>query len=221
MNNSTTKLHTRTVAGSGSYGRLGNLEPNDQLFLEPVELLAGDQTTSIAAGNSFTLALTKDGILHSWGRNDKGQLGTGGGMMVDMYSLSAIPTPIEGQLENRTIVKMAAGHSHAAAITDRGELFQWGMNRFLEPELVTTLLHTKCVDVVCGENYTMILDEEGRLYSFGKGKTGVLGQASTKTMNQPTLVEGLVDHKVVHMSAGLTHFACLVQDSEESVEAVA
>ena len=166
------------IAGSGSYGRLGNLESTDQLFLDPVELLAGEIVKQIAGGNSFTLALTNDGVVHGFGRNDKGnestdaiwrifllfssaclpcdstvsfhvlprhagQLGTGGGMMVDMYAMSSLPTPIEGQLENRTVAKIGTGHSHSACITNRGELFIWGMNRYLEPELVTSLLHTK------------------------------------------------------------------------------
>ena len=131
------------IAGSGAYGRLGNLETTDQLFLEPVELLAGAFVTQIACGHSFTLALTNDGIVHSFGKNDKGQLGTGGGMMVDMYAMSSLPTPIEGQLENRTVVKIGAGHSHSACITDKGELFIWGMNLYLEPTLVSSITRVR------------------------------------------------------------------------------
>lgn len=63
--------------------------------------------------------------------------------MVDMYAMSNLPAPIEGQLENRNVTKIAAGHSHSACVTDRGELFMWGMQRHLEPELMTTLLDTK------------------------------------------------------------------------------
>jgi alpha-tubulin suppressor-like RCC1 family protein len=58
--------------GAGSYGRLGNFETVDQLFLEPVELLVSG-VNQIAAGKSFTLAL-KDGLVHGWGRNHKGQV---------------------------------------------------------------------------------------------------------------------------------------------------
>lgn len=61
------------TAGAGSYGRLGNFESNDQLFLEPVELLATG-VVQITGGKAFTLALTKDGLVQGWGRNDKGQV---------------------------------------------------------------------------------------------------------------------------------------------------
>lgn len=61
------------TAGSGSYGRLGNFETTDQLYLEPVELLPTG-VIQIAGGKAFTLALTKDGLVQGWGRNDKGQV---------------------------------------------------------------------------------------------------------------------------------------------------
>ncbi len=65
------------TCGSGSYGRLGNMETMDQLYLEPVEMIAGDDVVQIAGGFAFSLALNKGGIIHAWGRNNEGQLGTG------------------------------------------------------------------------------------------------------------------------------------------------
>eukprot|EP00586_Coscinodiscus_wailesii_P021781 CAMPEP_0172520526 /NCGR_PEP_ID=MMETSP1066-20121228/292060_1 /TAXON_ID=671091 /ORGANISM="Coscinodiscus wailesii, Strain CCMP2513" /LENGTH=329 /DNA_ID=CAMNT_0013303307 /DNA_START=245 /DNA_END=1232 /DNA_ORIENTATION=+ len=49
------------TAGAGSYGRLGNLESTDQLYLEPVEMLAGEVVVSVASGANFSLALTEEG----------------------------------------------------------------------------------------------------------------------------------------------------------------
>ena len=79
----------------------------------------------------------------------------------------------------------------------------------LEPKLETTLLHTRIVDVACGQNYTLALDESGRVYSMGKGsKMGVLGLASVRASAYPILVEGIPeDEKVVSMSCGWTHVA--------------
>ena len=204
------------TTGSGAYGRLGNLETADQLYLEPVELLGGEEVSQICSGLAFSLALTKDGIIHGWGRNDKGQLGVGASLSVDVYAMSALPSPIEGQLEGRTVEKIAAGHSHAAAITDDGELFMWGSGLYLEPQLFPNLLHTEVIDISCGQDYTAALTKEGELYTFGKGKTGVLGLASLKKANQPTLVEGLKGKVVVDISAGWKHFACLVECKDTS-----
>ena len=84
-----------------------------------------------------------------------------------------------------------------------------------EPKLESTLLHTKIVDVACGQNYTLALDEEGRVYSMGTGKTGVLGLASTKSSAFPVLVEGIPEEeRVVKMSCGRSHVACLTELKE-------
>jgi len=80
----------------------------------------------------------------------------------------------------------------------------------------TLLVILQCIDVACGQNYTLILTEDGQLYSMGKGKTGVLGHANTSNLNEPELVEGLLDKKVVKMSAGYTHCAVLVEDDESN-----
>jgi alpha-tubulin suppressor-like RCC1 family protein len=201
------------VAGSGGYGRCGNLDPVDQLFLEPVELLAGEtDICQIAGGKDYSLALTKnDGIIFAWGRNHKGQCGSGSGLSVEMYAMESMPVAVEGLLEGRKVVKMAGGQSHAAALTDKGELFTWGAGISVQPELVTALGHTKIVDVACGEDFTIALDHEGKVYSFGKGKTGVLGLASEKKANEPTLVEGMLGRKVKKISASWKHVACLAE----------
>lgn len=82
------------------------------------------------------------------------------------------------------------------------------MSATLEPKLETSLQHTKIVDVACGEYYTLALDHEGRIYSLGKGKTGVLGLASTKSTSFPIRIEGIPeDEQVVSMSCGWKHVA--------------
>jgi alpha-tubulin suppressor-like RCC1 family protein len=200
------------TTGSSSYGRLGNGETSvDQLFLEPVEILrTADQ---IAGGKSFTLALA-EGVIYGWGRNHKGQLGTGFGMAVDMYSMEQVPYLLDAdELLNRTVTKVAAGNNHAACITENGELFTWGSSLFLEPVRVPEVLHTKIIDIECGNDYTMALSEDHQIYVWGAGKTGVLGLGSnTKNLNQAQLIHGLTDHRVVSMSAGWAHAACLVED---------
>jgi len=200
------------TCGSGAYGRLGNLETLDQLYLEPVEMMGGEDVVQIAGGFAFSLALNAEGIIHAWGRNNEGQLGTGMGLAVDMYAMESLPCPVEGDLDGRKVVRIAAGSTHAAAVTDHGELFTWGMNTTHQPKLETTLLHAKIVDVACGKNYTLALDSEGRLYSMGKGKTGVLGLASNKSASYPILVEGIpADQRVVSMSCGWAHVACVTE----------
>lgn len=212
---STTVLTTEgevLTTGASSYGRLGNGETTeDQLYLDTVEIL--QEATQIAGGHSSTLALTREGVIYGWGRNQMGQLGTGFGMAVDMYSMEQIPTPIDGdELINRTVTKIAAGHSHAACITSSGELFWWGKSLNLEPVRVAEVLHTKIIDVACGQDYTMALSEDHHIYVWGSGKTGVLGVGpNTKNLNQAQMIKSLTEMEVMFISAGWIHAACMTK----------
>lgn len=206
------------TTGAANYGRLGNGETSeDSLFFDAVEILPSETITQIAGGESFTLALTKEGIVYGWGKNAKGQLGTGFGMAVDMYAMEDVPTPIEGdELLNRTVTKIAAGTNHSACVTSSGELFWWGVNLHLEPVRVSEVLHTKIVDVACGLDYTLALSEDGDVYSWGAGKTGVLGVGSdTKTLHQAQRIRKFNDKSpknFLSMSAGSSLAACLVDE---------
>ena len=45
-----------------------------------------------------------------------------------------------------------------------------------EPGRVDSLLHTKIIQIACGQDYTLLLDHNGNLYSHGVGsKTDGLG----------------------------------------------
>lgn len=60
--------------GNGEYGRCGNGK-RKQMSPEPVELLTSKMAVSVAAGSQHSLALTADGVVYAWGKNDAGQLG--------------------------------------------------------------------------------------------------------------------------------------------------
>jgi len=203
------------TTGAGTYGRLGNLELNDQHYFEPVELLGPkDNIKQIETGKDYTLVATEDGIVHAFGQNNKGQCGTGTGLSVEMYAMEPIPIPIEGLLEGRNVVKVAAGYTHAAAITDKGELFIWGQGYSLLPEQIMTMGNCHVVDVVCGKNYTMVKSKEGSIYTVGTGKNGVLGLGpNTKNAKVPMEVESLRGKDVIGMSAGWNHVGVWVNEN--------
>ncbi len=50
---------------------------------------------SIVAGNSFTLALTTEGEIFGWGRDDSGQIGVGSGLL-NVNKMESLPTQISG-----------------------------------------------------------------------------------------------------------------------------
>lgn len=64
--------------GSGEYGRLGTGGSGDESEPVVVDWFADEKIklAQVACGHAFTLALTVDGVVFAWGRNDQGQCGT-------------------------------------------------------------------------------------------------------------------------------------------------
>ncbi|MCM1295859.1 MAG: hypothetical protein NC311_09985, partial [Muribaculaceae bacterium] len=90
----------------------------------------------VVAGDHFTLALDDHGQVWSWGRNEKGQTGTGtpGANVTVPKQVMGFSTSSQ-QLENLHtpykldgVVKIAAGDRHAVALTAGGAVYTWGDN---------------------------------------------------------------------------------------------
>lgn len=58
-------------------------------------MLHSTDIVQIASGHAFNLVLTKEGKVFCWGRNEQGQLGLGGGISMDVYSMEAVPLIVE------------------------------------------------------------------------------------------------------------------------------
>mmetsp|Transcript_1709 Transcript_1709/g.2533 ORF Transcript_1709/g.2533 Transcript_1709/m.2533 type:complete len:420 (+) Transcript_1709:81-1340(+) len=209
-----TRDHEVYVCGESEYGRLGTGSLGDALIPEPLDIfedLGVAEIRRLSVGQAFTLAACADGRVYGWGRNDQGQLGLGGGLQMDVYNMEEVPTLVEA-LEGERVVEVACGKHHAAAVTDGGQLYMWGMKRVLEPQLMTELSDIHVKKAYCGDNFTYALSDKGHLYSFGKGGSRSLGHGDKKTYPQPTLVEAMKDKKVISMSCGHRHVAALVDD---------
>jgi len=208
------------TAGAGTFGRLGNPEPVDLLHLAPVEYLHTQSTdspfTTVAAGSAFSLALNASGEVFSYGKNDKGQLGHGGGMSMDMYAMESLPTLIETfSLQNVRIVDVSAGYDHSAAVSEEGEVYIWGgKSGFLEPDKVSGLQGIQIVSVQCGYNFTVCCDVEGRLYTMSHGggtggvKVGATGDGKGKGGVDPIRMR--IEGKVTQYSVGWRHVLAVV-----------
>ena len=214
------------ACGSGSYGRLGSPEPNDVLDYSPIDYLTSQATGAtwkkVSVGSDFSLALDGDGNVYGYGKNDKGQIGQGGGMSMDMYAVEPLPTVVEYfSLANKKITDISAGYNHAAAVTDEGELYCWGgRSGFFEPELVTGLLGIDIVEVQCGNNFTVAVDAAGLLYTLSHGgtaggvKAGACGGGDGKGGVDPRIIQ--LGGRVKELSVGWTHVAALVDDGPEN-----
>ncbi|XP_043268857.1 E3 ubiquitin-protein ligase HERC2 [Venturia canescens] len=116
--------------GLGTRGQLGHCDLEDSDEPKLVEALAGLKVSQISAAGWCSAAVVEEGDLYVWGWNNEGQLGLG-----DDQKVVAVPTVVdfkdecEETLELR-IVKVQCTSSFVICLTDNGELWGCGSNKY-------------------------------------------------------------------------------------------
>jgi len=210
--------------GVGEYGRLGTGSTTDSLIPQSLEPLAHEDIVAIAAGSSHSLALTANGQLYSWGRNDMGQLGQPDSSL-DIYSMEEFPKLIDTPvIKNVKIKQISATKGRSAAITECGHLLIWGSKLSHVPIMFEAKAFggLKAIKVSCGgkpsSHVTAVITEDHKLWTFGDSSSGMLGKASGSILPKaaskqamPEKVHALEDKTVSDVFAGPgQHIMCLV-----------
>ncbi|KAK3144729.1 hypothetical protein QOZ80_4AG0317040 [Eleusine coracana subsp. coracana] len=204
--------------GWGDFGRLGHGNSSDVFTPQPVKALQGLKIKQIACGDSHCLAVTMDGEVHSWGRNQNGQLGLG------TTEDSLLPQKIQA-FEGICVKMIAAGAEHTAAVTEDGDLYGWGWGRYGNlglgdrndrpvPEKVSVVEGEKMVLIACGWRHTITVSSSGSLYTYGWSKYGQLGHGDFEDHLVPYKVEALKDSTISQISGGWRHTMALTSEGK-------
>lgn len=130
-----------------------------------------------------SVIVTEDGQTMTFGRNDKGQLGLGD------TNTRVTPEFVEG-LKGLDIVSAACGRSHTLFLTSEGVVYSCGDNKMgqcgtnqMSVHQINTPVRVafggkRVIKMACGAEFSMIVDEDGKLYSFGHPEYGQLGHNS-------------------------------------------
>ena len=226
--------------GFGKYGQLGTGQSVGSETPQLIKLPPNATPMKIACGAHFTAVLcnfTKKGgaanklcrvFTCGWGKY--GRLGTGSEEDRNLPTEILIESGID-------VSEIAAGHWHACCITTDGSLYSWGYNKShgvlglagvadskLDggvgkpmptfepiPRKIPTP-HIRFKSVACGYNFTYAISADGKCFSWGCGKHGVLGHGDTSDCPQPSLVDGVKDKSFKQISCGYSH-AALVEVS--------
>jgi alpha-tubulin suppressor-like RCC1 family protein len=116
-----------------------------------------------------------------------------------------------------------------AAVTQNGDVYIWGDNshkqigtgigalnetiRF-KPYLLNQSLYFmkhKITQVECGKYFTLALDDNGSVYSWGESNHGELGHGSRVNVQKPSLIRN-ISHKVKQIACGHHHSVALSHD---------
>lgn len=187
--------------GVGKRGQLGHGKRQDErLPAKRLTALVSSPShkiriVQIAAGGGLvrvahSLLLTNFGRVLSFGTGQYGALGHGYSAAKQLPDYLR-PAYIEA-LNSVVCVTVAAGELHSAAVTSDGDVYTWGdgfcgqlghgdKRPQLTPKQVETGgLEDECVAMIaCGSRHTMVVTEEGEVWSWGLGHFGVLGRSFT------------------------------------------
>ena len=225
--------------GWNTYGQLGNASNTDSnvpVLATATGALAGKSikpgSGGVSGGDEHACAVTTDGVAVCWGRNDKGQLGTGN--KTDSNAPVAVDTSASSALSGKTVASVRVGDDHSCAVTTDGIGVCWGNNTYgqlgdgtttqrLYPTLVDTspasALNTKTVAwMSSGGSTTCAAATDGTTTAcWGRNTRGQVGDGTKTQRDYPTLVDtssgsALSGKLVAAVSVGYQHTCALTSE---------
>ena len=161
------------------------------------------------------------------------ELGLVGGKAPDWFDVRVLTA-----LEGAAVVDASSGARHTLVLTNRGDLFAFGCNwdgqlglgdtsdrhapTPLKAFALMRALHSRVVvQVACGAEHSLAIDNSGALYAWGSGKAGQLGNgvsfdgaAIDSSLHQlaPRPVLALHGVCIVQVASGASHVLALSDD---------
>jgi alpha-tubulin suppressor-like RCC1 family protein len=165
---------------------------------------------AISSGSEFSCAVTSEGQVKCWGKNEHGQLGDG--------TTVNRRTPVDVAGLSDDVTAITTGHFHACALTVNHKVQCWGKNDEGQLGDGTTTSHDSPVEVVgiaedviavdAGKLHTCAVTSDGGVKCWGYNIYGQLGDQTTAQRLTPTDVFGLTSG-VLSVSAGGYHTCAL------------
>lgn len=163
--------------GGNQYGQLGNGNNENSVPQKIVVALEENEYfTEVKAGTYHCIALTNKGNVYSWGRNGVGQLGIGNKTNKNVPSKISISD----------VKYINASENQSYAIKNDGTVWAWGTGGDYrlginntgsnqKPVHISSLDGMNVEKVVGGNGFSIVVDKNGSMYSFGSNTNGGLG----------------------------------------------
>ncbi len=185
--------------GDNWHGELGTAPPptgRPGHSLDPL-LVADLVASTMATGEFHSCAVTDDGAVVCWGKNDRGQAG-------EPPSDSSMPVEVPLPEPIRTV---GAGSEHSCAVGVGGGVWCWGSDDGGQlgdgPDVVPgfrrVLADEPMVAVRGGLTSTCALAASGQVYCWGDNRHGELGRRDLDQSDVPVLIRGLPPMRTISM----------------------
>ncbi|GKV03441.1 hypothetical protein SLEP1_g15737 [Rubroshorea leprosula] len=200
--------------GNNTRGQLGLGDREGRLHPQIIETFNKDSPWAVygVACGAFHTALlahrkssnnTLESICWTFGLGDNGQLGHG------TTESAQVPQPVKELPQSVYLVSVDCGLFHTSVVSSAGEVWSWGMEKglglcpnasftgtdagdALSPLLISGSHGPKFqgpIQVACGAAHTILVAHDGyNLWSWGRGRSGVLGNGGTIDCFAPSVV---------------------------------
>lgn len=182
-------------------GQVGQANPQNVLSPMQVdlrEMSPTDAAQEVSAGGNHSCVLSKLNNVYCWGDNSDGQLGNGRAIK------TSSPTLVQnGQKPTSVNFKqIATGSYHSCGLTDNGQVYCWGRNSYGQlgdglttnsslPVLVKNGERDPndwFIDLSLGGLFSCALTKTNKVYCWGSGAFGQIGNKHAVDSPFPTLV---------------------------------
>lgn len=217
-------LHTLALKSDGTvlawgynrYGQRGdgttNIGSSCDCNPVPGPVSGLSNVVAVSGGAGHSLALTSDGTVWAWGRNQFGQIGDG----TTMQRVTPVEVGI-GVSGFTNIIAIKAGDNHNLALKSDGTVWAWGNNSggqigngtFSTAQVSPIQVLTDVIAISAGAVHSIALKRNGTVFVWGDNGSGQLGSGSTQpnSSNVPILNTTLTD--IINIAAGSGHNVAL------------
>ena len=225
-------LDDGTIAcwGRNTFGQLGNgtTTSSPVPVLASAAPLSGLSFTDVSTGSAHTCARTQAGDMYCWGNNVYGQLGN------DSTTNSVNPVLVHG---GHAFESIDLGSFASCGVTSAGVAYCWGDNGYGQlgngasgwgtkstvPVAVDTtgvLSGKRIAAIQAGWEASCAITVDRKVYCWGNGVSGVLGDGTTTSSAVPVAVDmtgalaGQLIHQVSLNGGGGMHTCAVTTDAE-------
>jgi len=174
--------------GDNSQGQLGHGDTQSLKSPKEIVFLKDKDIVEVIAGGDFSMAVANNRTVYSWGSNDYGQLGHD--------NLTQLNAPIV--IDGFKAKDIDLGEYHVVAIENSTKnLFAWGNNLNNRLGITTDITPIKKPTVIsipvdnaekvaATNNYSIMINNKGRLYSWGFIRSDLELQTVPTQIKDPT-----------------------------------
>lgn len=185
--------------GTGQLGLGDTVDRHSPVEITPfIPLNVGEEVHHIYLGGATTFVTTTDARILATGNNYYGQLGIGN--KTNQYSFIDITANFNLAV-GEIISKVANGGKHTVVLTNQSNIYTMGENSqgalgnnstldHYSPLLINSFftlnVGENIVDIQAGEEHTVFLTSEGRVFSWGDNAQGTVGDGTQTDKLVPT-----------------------------------